>query len=104
MCNDMPWEVIPEGMPVICDMSSCICSESIDWTKYDCVYAGAQKNMGPSGVTVVIVKDSLLNKASKMCPNVLNLTSFVNAPNTFYNTPCTWAIYVCGLNFAYMRA
>lgn len=103
MGNDFPFHKIPEGMPVLCDMSSCICSEPVDWSKYDLVYAGAQKNMGPAGVTVVIFKESLFGKEREGVANLLSLEKTWKAPQTYYNTPATWSVYVTGLNFAYMK-
>jgi len=103
MTNDFPYEKIPAGMPVVCDMSSCICSEPVDWSKFDLVYAGAHKNMGPSGVTVVIFRDSLFGKAKAGINKTLNLETVWNAPQTYYNTPCTWGIYMAGLNYKYMK-
>lgn len=103
MANDFPWEKIPQGMPVVCDMSSCICSEPVDWQRYDLIYAGAQKNMGPAGVTVVIFKDTVLDMAKLGTANLLDVTKFWKSPQTYYNTPATWSVYVAGLNFAYMR-
>jgi phosphoserine aminotransferase len=58
--DNFPWHLIPQGMKVVCDMSSNICSKPVDWTHYDVVYAGAQKNMGPSGTTVLIIKEELI--------------------------------------------
>jgi phosphoserine aminotransferase len=60
--NDFPYEVIPEGMLLVSDMSSNISTKPIDWTKYAAVYAGAQKNLGPSGMTVVIVREDLIGR------------------------------------------
>jgi phosphoserine aminotransferase len=60
--NDFPFEVIPPGMLLICDMSSNITTKPIDWSRYAVIYAGAQKNLGPSGMTIVIVREDLLGK------------------------------------------
>mmetsp|Transcript_27365 Transcript_27365/g.24243 ORF Transcript_27365/g.24243 Transcript_27365/m.24243 type:complete len:204 (+) Transcript_27365:510-1121(+) len=89
-------------MPVVCDMSSNICSRPIDWSRYDMVYAGAQKNMGPSGVTLVVVKESLIGHAKKTTPILYNFQTHLKASGTFHNTPNCWGIYVAGLNYAFM--
>ena len=85
-------------------MSSCICSQPIEWNRYDLVYASSQKNMGPAGVTVVIFKDTVLNMAKPGTSYLLDLTQVLKSPHQYPNTPATWSVYVCGLNFAYMRA
>lgn len=88
---------------MVCDMSSNFCSKPIDWSKYDVVYAGAQKNVGPAGVCIVIVKNSILKlKAKKDAPLVNDWQLFSKAANTFHNTPCCWSIYMAGLNIEYM--
>lgn len=98
-----PWHKIPKGMPVVCDMSSNICSKPIDWAHIDIAYAGAQKNMGPSGIAVMVIKDSLIGNAEKWTPIMMDFGAHVKAPGMFPNTPNNWAIYMCGLNYAYMR-
>jgi len=91
-------------MPVICDMSSEFCSTKVDWDKYAVVYAGAQKNVGPAGVTMVIVREDMLNKSRKDTPLMFDWTILDKAMTGFQNTPCCWAIYMCGLNLSYMRS
>jgi phosphoserine aminotransferase len=102
--TDFPFHKIPKGMPVVCDMSSCICSEPIDWTKFDVVYAGAQKNVGPSGITILIIKEELIGHARPGTPIMLDFKTHQKGPQTYHNTPNTWGIYVSGLNFAHMKA
>ena len=85
-------------------MSSNICTKKIDWGRYDVVYAGAQKNLGPAGLTVVIVKKDLLRQQLKNTPDMIDWDLFNKSQNTFYNTPCCWAIYVCGLNVQHLIA
>ena len=83
-------------VPLVADMSSCILSEEIDVTKYGLIYAGAQKNMAPAGLTVVIVREDLLGYAREDIPTVMDYK--VMADNdSMYNTPSTYPIYVCGL-------
>ncbi len=91
------WDYIPETTaPLVADLSSCILSEPIDISRFGMVYAGAQKNMGPAGLTVVIVRDDLIGKASAVCPTMLDYK--VMADNgSMYNTPPCWCIYVAGL-------
>ncbi len=81
---------------LICDMSSDILSRPVDWTKYALVYAGAQKNMGPAGVTVVIIRDDMLERVPPHMAPVLDYK--VQAENgSMYNTPPCWSIYMVGL-------
>jgi len=100
--NEFPHEVIPEGMTLVADMSSNIGSKPIDWSKYGVVYAGAQKNLGPSGMTILIVREDLIGKQRADTPMMLDWKLFADAPVKFFNTPATWPIYVAGLNFKYM--
>ena len=93
---------MPKGVPVVCDMSSDIGSRPVDWTKYGVVYAGAQKNLGTSGVTVVIVREDLIGKQAKDTPFLLDWELFDKAPNGYFNTPACYPIYVTGLNIAHM--
>jgi phosphoserine aminotransferase len=82
--------------PLVCDASSDIFSRPIDVTKYALIYAGAQKNMGPSGVTVVIVREDLLARSQDSLPTMLNLKT--QAENgSMYNTPPTFGVYILGL-------
>jgi phosphoserine aminotransferase len=90
------------NMPVVCDMSSDIGSRRVDWTKFCMVYAGAQKNLGAAGVTVVIVREDLIGKQHKDTPFLLDWQLFDKSPNGFFNTPATYPVYVTGLNIAHM--
>lgn len=83
-------------IPLVCDMSSDILSRPEDISKFALIYAGAQKNMGPSGVTVVIVRDDLLNKASNLLPAVFNYRLQADA-DSMLNTPATYNWYLLGL-------
>lgn len=92
------WQSEPQtnGVPLICDASSDILSRPIDVVKYGLIYAGAQKNIGPSGVTLVILRDDLLQKCAGNLPAMLDYR--VQADNkSLYNTPNTFGIYVIGL-------
>ena len=88
-------------IPLIADMSSGILSRDIDVSKYAVIYAGAQKNIGPAGVTLVIVREDMLGFADPKTPVILNYT--VQAKNnSMYNTPPTYGIYFAGLVFDYL--
>lgn len=81
-------------VPMICDMSSDIFSRPFDASQFDMIYAGAQKNMGPAGTTLVIVKKSLLEKANEKVPTMLNYKVHIEN-GSMYNTPSVFAIFVC---------
>ncbi len=87
---------------VVTDMSSCILSEEVDFTKFGLVYAGAQKNMGPAGVTVVVVRDDLIGNALDITPTMLNYQTHADNGSMF-NTPPTYGIYICGLVFDWIK-
>ncbi len=84
------------GVPIICDASSNILSKPIDIEKYALVYAGAQKNLGPSGVTIVIIRDDMLERVPPGLPTMLDYRAFANN-SSMPNTPNTWGIYLIGL-------
>ena len=92
------WKDLPDtgGVPLVNDTSSDMFSRPIDISKHALIYAGAQKNMGPAGVTVVIVRDDLLQRSQKTLPTMLNYA--VHAENkSLYNTPPAFAVYALGL-------
>lgn len=91
------------GIPVICDASSNILSKPIDLEKYSLIYAGAQKNIGPSGVTVVIVRDDLLEKAKPNLPPLLDYRKIAEN-RSMLNTPNTWGIYLIGLVCEWLKS
>lgn len=87
--------------PIVADMSSCILSEEYDVSKYGVIFAGAQKNIGPAGVTIVIIKKDLMKRASKDLPAMLNFN--IHAENrSLYNTPPTYAVYISKLVFEWL--
>jgi phosphoserine aminotransferase len=97
------WTPDTGAVPLVADMSSNILSRPVDIAKYGLIYAGAQKNMGPSGVTVVIVRDDLLGRALPITPSAFNYQ--LQAENdSMYNTPPTYAIYIAGLVCKYIKA
>jgi phosphoserine aminotransferase len=91
------------GVPLVSDTSSDMFSRPIDVTRHGLIYAGAQKNMGPAGVTVVIVREDLLERSQKTLPTMLSYA--VHAENgSLYNTPPAFAVYVLGLVMKWLRA
>jgi phosphoserine aminotransferase len=89
-------------VPLAVDMSSTILSRQVDVSDYGVIYAGAQKNIGPAGLTLVIVRRDLLGRASDACPSMLNWQ--VAADNdSMYNTPPTFALYLADLVFSWLR-
>ena len=95
---------IPEtgDIPLVADMSSNILSQPIDVSKFGVIYAGAQKNIGPSGLSVVIVRDDLLEKARTVTPSIFDYT-IVAKHDSMYNTPPTFAWYLAGLVFKWLK-
>lgn len=102
--NDFPFEKVPEGVNLVCDMSSNFATRPIDWNKYGVVYAGAQKNLGPAGVCVVIVREDLVGHQRPDTPMLFDWKTFRDAPTKFHNTPACYPIYVTGLNIALMKS
>lgn len=96
--HGVEFNAIPDakGLPLVCDMSSNILSRPVDVSKYGLIYAGTQKNMGPAGVTVVIVREDLLGKTDPKLPEVFNYAE--QAKNgSMINTPATYSWYLVGL-------
>jgi phosphoserine aminotransferase len=87
---------------LVCDMSSDIFSRKIDASKFDLIYAGAQKNMGPAGATLVVVKDSILNKTGRAIPTMLDYTTHISKGSMF-NTPPVFPIYVSMLTLEWLK-
>jgi phosphoserine aminotransferase len=83
---------------LVADMSSCILSEPVDVSKFGVIYAGAQKNVGPSGVTIVIIRKDLIGNAQSLTPVMLDY-KIHDENNSLYNTPPCYGIYMCGLVF-----
>lgn len=92
----------PDGVPVVADMSSNILSRPIDVAQYGLIFGGAQKNIGPAGLTFVIVRDDLLDRASPLCPSAFEYKT-VAANGSMYNTPPTYGIYIAGLVFQWLK-
>lgn len=89
-------------IPMVCDMSSDIFSRQIDFSKFGIIYAGAQKNMGPAGVTLVVVKEDILGKTGRTIPNMLNLQQHIDK-ESMYNTPPVFAIYTSLLTLQWLK-
>jgi phosphoserine aminotransferase len=90
------------GVPLVCDASSDICSRPVDVSRYALIYAGAQKNLGPSGLTIVILRDDLLERVPDGLHTMLDYRT--HAQNkSLYNTPNTWGIYVLNLVCNWVR-
>jgi phosphoserine aminotransferase len=95
---------VPEtgGVPLVADMSSTILSRPIDVGRFGVIYAGAQKNIGPSGLTVVIVRDDLVGRARDVTPTVLDYKAMADA-GSMLNTPPTFGWYIAGLVFKWLK-
>ncbi|WP_338771585.1 3-phosphoserine/phosphohydroxythreonine transaminase [Massilia sp. METH4] len=93
---------VPAGVPIVADMSSHILSRPVDVAKYGLIFGGAQKNIGPAGVTVVIVRDDLIGHALPFCPSAFDFKN-VAANESMYNTPPTYGIYIAGLVFQWLK-
>ena len=89
--------------PLVIDCSSHILSRAIDWSRVGLAFAGAQKNVGPAGLTMVIVREDLLGHALPVTPSVFDY-KVVADNDSMFNTPPTWAIYVAGLTFKWIKA
>lgn len=97
------FETPKTSIPVVCDMSSDIFSREINVSDFGIIYAGAQKNMGPAGVTLVIIKDELLGKSGRKLPSMLDYK--IHADNkSLYNTPPVFSIYVSMLNLQWLKS
>ena len=89
-------------VPLICDMSSDIFSRKLDFSQFDLIYAGAQKNMGPAGTTLIVVKEDLLGKVSRKIPAMLDYKVHIDKESMF-NTPPVFAVYVSMLTLEWLR-
>ena len=90
------------AVPLVCDMSSDIFSRQLDFSKFDLIYAGAQKNMGPAGTTLVVVKEDLLGKVSRDIPAMLDYQVHIGKDSMF-NTPSVFAVYVSMLTLRWLK-
>ncbi len=98
------WNYVPEtNAPLVCDMSSEILSKPVDVSKYGIIYAGAQKNMAPAGLTVVIIKKGMAGHALPYTPVMMDYAPQIDK-DSMYNTPPCWPIYMLGLNLDWIEA
>jgi phosphoserine aminotransferase len=88
--------------PLVIDFSSHVASRPVDWSRVGLAFGGAQKNLGPAGLTVVVVRDDLLGHALPVCPSALNYKTVADN-QSMYNTPPTYAIYMAGLVFQWLK-
>lgn len=100
---EYPTEPDVGPVPLVADMSSSILSRPVDVTRYACIYGGAQKNIGPAGLTIVIVRDDLIGHAQPATPTAFDYR-VVADNDSMFNTPPTWAIYIAGLVFRWIKA
>jgi phosphoserine aminotransferase len=89
-------------VPMVCDMSSDIFSRTLDFTQFDLIYAGAQKNMGAAGTTLVVVKEEILGKTGRAIPSILDYQKHIKA-ESMYNTPSVFAVYTCLLTLQWLK-
>ena len=101
--RDVPKPFANQLPPLVCDMSSEILSRPINVADFGLIYAGAQKNIGPSGATIVIIREDLLERCSDRIPDVWNYKSHVERQG-MYNTPATYPIYISGLVFRWLQS
>ncbi len=99
------WSYIPDtgDIPLVADMSSCILSEPVDVSKFGLIYAGAQKNMAPAGLTVVIVREDLIGQAKLTMPVMFDYKIMADN-DSMYNTPPCWPIYIAKLVYDYLES
>ena len=99
------WQYVPEtnGVPIVCDMSSNILSRPIDVSKYGIIFAGAQKNMAPAGLTVVIMREDLAGNELPITPLMMSYKT-MSEKESMYNTPPCWCIYMLGLNLDWLES
>jgi len=98
------WKKFPVGVPapLVADMSSEFLSRPVDLSSFGLIYAGAQKNVGPAGVTVVAVRREMADKARLDVPSMMSYPIYIKN-DSMYNTPPVWGIYMCGLTFRWLR-
>jgi phosphoserine aminotransferase len=90
------------SMPLVCDMSSDIFSRQLDFSQFDLIYAGAQKNMGPAGTTLVVIKEDILGKVSRDIPSMLDYRVHIEKESMF-NTPAVFPVYVSMLTLEWLK-
>ncbi|RZL60807.1 MAG: 3-phosphoserine/phosphohydroxythreonine transaminase, partial [Variovorax sp.] len=107
--NGVEFQQLPDlaalgsSVPLVIDFSSHVASRPVAWDRVGLAFGGAQKNLGPAGLTIVVVRDDLLGHALDICPSAFNYKTVADN-RSMYNTPPTWGIYVAGLTFQWLRA
>ena len=102
-CHTLPdLQALGSKAPLVIDFSSHVLSRSVDWSLVGAAFAGAQKNIGPAGLTLVIVREDLMGKAMDICPSAFNYKLVADA-DSMYNTPPTYGIYIAGLTFQWLK-
>lgn len=99
------WHTLPEcgNVPLVADISSCILSEPIDVSRFGVLYAGAQKNVAPAGLTIVIIRNDLIGNAMDITPTMLNYQTH-SENGSMFNTPPCYTIYIAGLVFKWIKS
>jgi phosphoserine aminotransferase len=95
-------KALGSAAPLVMDFSSNVLSRSVDWSRVGLAFGGAQKNIGPAGVTLVVVREDLLGRAMPICPSAFNYQTVANN-GSMYNTPPTYSIYMAGLTFQWLK-
>jgi phosphoserine aminotransferase len=95
-------KALGSAAPLVMDFSSNVLSRSVDWSRVGLAFGGAQKNIGPAGVTLVVVREDLLGHALPICPSAFNYQTVANN-GSMYNTPPTYSIYMAGLTFQWLK-
>ena len=97
-----PAPVETGGIPLVADMSSCFLSRPVDVSRFGLIYAGVQKNLGPAGMAVAVIREDLIGKARENTPTMLDYATYANN-DSMYNTPPCWCIYMCKLVLEWIR-
>ncbi len=106
--NGIEFQALPDlkalgsDAPLVIDFSSHVASRAVDWSRVGLAFGGAQKNLGPAGLTLVVVREDLLGHALKACPTAFDYKTVADN-NSMYNTPPTFAIYMAGLTFQWLK-
>ena len=95
-------KALGSDVPLVIDFSSQVASRPVDWSRVGLAFGGAQKNLGPAGVTLVVVREDLLGHALPVCPSAFNYKTVADN-DSMYNTPPTYAIYIAGLTFQWLK-
>jgi phosphoserine aminotransferase len=96
-------KALGSGAPLVIDFSSHVASRTVDWSRVGLAFGGAQKNLGPAGVTLVVVREDLLGHALSICPSAFDYKTVADNAS-MYNTPPTYSIYMAGLTFQWLKA